>query len=133
MTSYWAAVYKIATSAKDLNIEITTKQANFQEKIYIFFQSKISSLLPPGKRRFWATFVLWRNFTEIWFQVPSKFKDSLVIEILLFSFRTKGSGNWDLSFNIMAQQMSKSWGKNKFQVSVSHSFTSEWKVEKTCL
>lgn len=58
MTSYWAAVYKIATSAKDLNIEITTKQANFQEKIYIFFQSKISLLLPPGKRRFWATFFL---------------------------------------------------------------------------
>lgn len=94
-----------------LNLKIRAKQANCQEKIkiYTLFHSRMSSLLPPGIPTSWATFALWGNFTRLWFQVPSKFKNNLVIELLLFLYRRQGSGNRDLCFNITAQQMCKSW------------------------
>lgn len=120
---------------RHLNLETIAKQANRQGKIkvYTFFQSQTSFLLPPGQPTSWATFALWRNSTRIWFQVSSPLEDSLVMEIQLFSFRIKGSRNWDLCFNITVQQMSKSSGKNEFQVSVSQFFTPEWKIVETCL
>lgn len=40
MTSCWAAVYKIATSAKDLNFEMTIKKQTFKKRFIFSFKVK---------------------------------------------------------------------------------------------
>lgn len=125
--------YPPSVKMRLLNLKTIAKHAICQGKIKIYtsFRSKISSLLPPGKSRSWATFALWEIFTRVWFQVP--LNSRTIIEILLFFCRMQGSGNRDLCFTVTAQQLCKSWGENEFQVPVSHFFSPEWKVEETRL